>query len=70
MNISIRSHIIENFKNDSIEEIKDAIVQSVNDTDEEVLPGLGVFFSLFWSMASDEIKEEVVQLIKKAIEKN
>lgn len=69
MNISIRGHIIENFKNDSEDEIREAVIQSVNETDEEVLPGLGVFFSLVWTEADDDMKNKIVSSIKQGIEK-
>ena len=43
MDISIREHIINNFKEDSEESIYDAIDESVKNGEEVTLPGLGVF---------------------------
>ena len=69
-NISIRSHIIENFKNDSLEEIKNAVKETVSSLeDEELLPGLGVFFSLIYEEADEEMKEKMITLIKQGLEK-
>ncbi len=69
-NISIRSHIIENFKNDSLEEIKNAVKETVSSLeDEELLPGLGVFFSLIYEEADEEMKEKMIALIKQGLEK-
>ena len=44
MNIDIRGHILNNFKDASIDDIRSSIVDSINDRDEVTLPGLGVFF--------------------------
>ena len=44
MNIDIRTHIKENFKNMSLDDIKESILETISDSDEIVLPGFGVFF--------------------------
>lgn len=66
--MSIREHIIENFKNDDVNSIMDAITSSVNDQDEVVLPGLGVFFKLFWSEADDHVKKQIAELVRKGLD--
>lgn len=68
MNISIRDHIVENFLNDSEESIRDAINSSVLENDEEVLPGLGVFFTLMWENADDSVKATTVKLIREKLD--
>lgn len=69
-NISIRSHIIENFKDNSLEEIESAVKESVNaKNDEELLPGLGVFLSLIYEEASADMKSEIIKLIKQGLDK-
>ena len=52
MDISIREHIINNFKEDSEESIYDAIDESVKNGEEVTLPGLGVFMSIIWENSS------------------
>ena len=47
MNISIKNHIMNNFKGASKEDIKESIVSSFNDKDEITLPDLGCFLELF-----------------------
>lgn len=66
--MSIREHIIENFKNDDVNSIMDAITSSVNDQDEVVLPGLGVFFKLFWNEADDNTKKQIAELVRKGLD--
>ena len=66
----IRDHIINNFKNDSIENIREAITESIKEQDEVTLPGLGVFFSLIWNEADEDKKEEILDLIRKGLDSN
>lgn len=68
MNISIKNHIINNFKNASKKEIKQAIVASSNDLDEITLPGLGVFFNLLWQQSNEEEKEKILNKLKDSLE--
>ena len=69
MNINIRNHIINNFKDLPKEEIKESIVESLEDKDEIILPGFGVFFELLWKYSNDDIKNEILSILNKAIEK-
>lgn len=67
MNISIKEHIINNFKEDSIEEIKEAVNESVESNDEMTLPGLGVFMCLLWENSNEEEKNNILDKIKLAL---
>ena len=65
MNIDIRKYIINNFKNDTKEEIEEAINDSINSKEEEILPGLGVLFELVWnSKLRQEISDTIYKKIK------
>ena len=64
MNIDIRSHILNNFKNTSIEDIKNSIVDSIKDDDDITLPGLGVFFELLWTNSSEEERKTILNKLK------
>lgn len=63
-NISIRHHIINNFKNDDINTIKNAIEESIKEQDELSLPGMGVFLEIIWNNASNELKNEMLKIIE------
>lgn len=67
MELSIKKHIINNFIEDNDEEIKKAIEESINNGDEELLPGLGVFMELLWKCADSNTKEKIVKLIVRGI---
>lgn len=67
MDLSIRNHIINNFKGDDFNELKRAIDESIAENDEETLPGMGVFLELIWQGADDKLKQEMLEIIKKQI---
>lgn len=65
----IKEHIINNFKGDDYKALKEAIDESVESNDEVTLPGLGVFLCLIWEEADQELKNTLIELIKKHLSK-
>jgi small acid-soluble spore protein I (minor) len=56
MDIDVRSYIINNFKDDSIDDIKVSIQDSIDSIEDDPLIGLGVLFEIAWKNSSDEEK--------------
>ena len=69
MEIKIKDYIINKFKNDNKETLKKAINESINEQDEVVLPGLGVFLSLIWQGMDDNEKEKTVNILYSELRK-
>lgn len=67
MNISIREHILNNFKESTLDDVKSSIVDSINDGDEITLPGLGVFFEVLWANSSDKEKDNIVKKLNDSL---
>ena len=63
-NISIRQYIIDSFKGDNESEIRESIGDTIKEGLEEALPGLGVFMEIIWKNASDELKKELLDILK------
>ena len=55
--------------NRNIDTLKRAIDESVASQDEVTLPGLGVFLEIIWENADQELKNQLVDIIKKRVEK-
>ncbi len=66
-NIDIREYIKNNFKEDTIEDIKASIKQSISSHEDDPLIGLGVLFELLWNNSNKEEKEIILKNIKKGI---
>ena len=69
MNISIRKHILSNFKDVSKKEMEETITESIQEKEELTLPGFGVFFELLWQEADKKRKEDIIDILQKAIDK-
>jgi len=65
MNIDIRKSIINNFKDSSLEEIKESIASSIKDSEDITLPGMGVFFEILWKNSNEEEKNNILNKITK-----
>lgn len=63
-NISIRQYIIDNFKGDNESELEESINDTIKEGLEEALPGLGVFMEIIWNNASDDLKKELLEILK------
>ena len=66
-NIDIRNYIIENFKDDNTEKIRDSIETTIKERNEDALIGLGVLFELLWKNLSQEEKEKSLENIRISI---
>lgn len=62
--ISIRKYIIDNFKNDNENEIRESIEETITEGLEEALPGLGVFMEIIWKNANETLKKELIDILK------
>ncbi len=67
MNINIREHIINNFKNDDVDVLRRAIEESIKEQDEIALPGMGVFLEVIWQGASIELRNKMLSILEENI---
>ncbi len=70
MNIDLRKYIINNFKDDNVEDIEKSINMSIDSKEEDPLIGMGVLFELAWINSTKELKDEILSNIKKGITSN
>lgn len=70
MNINIRESIRNNFINSDKKDIEDSINDSIKDKEEIILPGLGVFFEIIWNNSTNELKEELLDILESTLKKH
>ncbi len=66
-NIDIRQYIINNFKEDSVSDIKKSINMSIESKSDDPLIGLGVLFELMWKNSDNNIKNNILENIRKGL---
>ena len=67
--IKIKDYIINNFKDDDKNTLRNAINECVKEEDEETLPGMGVFLSLIWKGINDDTKKELIDSLYDELQK-
>ena len=67
MNIDIREHIKNNFKDCDIKDIKESIEESLKEEDEITLPGMGVFFEILWKNTDESGKDFILNILKSSM---
>ena len=68
--IKIRDYIINNFKDDDINTLRNTITECISLSDDETLPGLGVFLELIWNGSNEDIKKSMLDILYKEIKKS
>ena len=67
MDINIPEHIINNFKGDDENALREAIEESIKENDEIALPGMGVFFEIIWTDADEDMKNKIIEMLKNRV---
>ena len=65
--IDVRKYIINNFKNDNLEDIEKSISTSIESKSDDPLIGLGVLFELMWNNSNNDTKNTILTNIKKGL---
>ena len=61
--MDIRTYIKNNLKDCKEIDVKETVLASVNQSDEVVLPGLGVLFEMLWNNSDDKLKDSIVKIL-------
>ena len=67
--MKIKDYIINNFKDDDVNTLRNTISECIMEDDDETLPGLGVFLELIWQGSDEDIKKSMLDILHNEIEK-
>ncbi|WP_449621194.1 small acid-soluble spore protein SspI [Robertmurraya sp. Marseille-Q9965] len=67
MNLNLRNAIIHNVSGNSQDELRDTIVDAIQNGEEKMLPGLGVLFEIIWNNASEEERKEMLETLESGL---
>ena len=68
--MKIKDYIINNFKEDDINTLRNTITECIQDSDEETLPGMGVFLELIWTGSNEKIRKQMLENLYQELKKN
>ncbi|MCM3669838.1 small acid-soluble spore protein SspI [Mesobacillus maritimus] len=69
MNLNLRNAIIQNVSGNSQDELKDTIVDAIQNGEEKMLPGLGVLFEVIWQNASPQDQQEMLETLEDGLKR-
>lgn len=64
VNLNLRNAIIHNVSGNSQDQLKETIVDAIQNGEEKMLPGLGVLFEVIWKNSSENDKVEMLQTLE------
>ncbi|KAB2334174.1 small acid-soluble spore protein SspI [Cytobacillus gottheilii] len=67
MNLNLRNAILHNVSGNNQDELKDTIVDAIQNGEEKMLPGLGVLFEVIWNNSSEEDKQEMLHTLESGL---
>ena len=67
--MKIKDYIINNFKEDDVNTLRNTITECIQDDDEETLPGMGVFLELIWKGSTEEQRKEMLEVLNNELKK-
>ena len=67
--MEIKDYIIQNFKEDDVNTLRNTITECIMEQDEETLPGMGVFLELIWQGSNEEIKKSMLDILHSELKK-
>ncbi|MBA4548868.1 small acid-soluble spore protein SspI [Thermoactinomyces intermedius] len=69
MNFDIRGAVIHNIHNMNEEELQELVVDSIQQREEKLLPGLGVLFEVIWKNSTEEERQEMIETLRQSLSK-
>ena len=66
-NIDVRKYIVNNFKEDTVDDIEKSITSSIESGEDDPLIGLGVLFEVMWNHSSRDEKTIILSNIRKGL---
>ncbi|MFO1443970.1 small acid-soluble spore protein SspI [Bacillus sp. Bva_UNVM-123] len=67
MDLNLRNAVIHNVSGNTQDELKDTIVDAIQNGEEKMLPGLGVLFEVIWNHSSEQEKQEMLQTLESGL---
>lgn len=64
MNFDLRNAIIHNVSGNTQDQLRDTIVDAIQNGEEKMLPGLGVLFEVIWKNATEDERREMLETLE------
>ncbi|PKR79241.1 small acid-soluble spore protein SspI [Halalkalibacillus sediminis] len=69
MDLNLRQAIRSNVAGNNEEQLEATIIDAIQSGEEKMLPGLGVLFEMIWEQASEEDKDQMLNMLHEEVQK-
>lgn len=67
MDINIRRAVLHNLANNDKSQLRDTIVDAIQDGQEKMLPGLGVLLEVIWQQSDENLRDTMINHLAKGV---
>jgi small acid-soluble spore protein I (minor) len=67
MDINIRRAVLHNLASNDKAQLRDTIVDAIQDGQEKMLPGLGVLLEVIWQQSDENMRNNMVNNLAKGV---
>ncbi|HSU79362.1 MAG TPA: small acid-soluble spore protein SspI [Candidatus Angelobacter sp.] len=67
MDINIRRAVLHNLANNDKSQLRDTIVDAIQDGQEKMLPGLGVLLEVIWQQSDENLRDTMINTLAKGV---
>ncbi|WEG13924.1 small acid-soluble spore protein SspI [Pullulanibacillus sp. KACC 23026] len=67
MDINIRRAVLHNLHNNDKSQLRDTIVDAIQDGQEKMLPGLGVLMEVIWQQSDEATRDILINNLAKGV---
>ncbi|WKB36783.1 small acid-soluble spore protein SspI [Terrilactibacillus sp. S3-3] len=67
MDLNIRKAVIHNISDNDKDQLRNTIVDAIQDGQEKMLPGLGVLFEVIWNESDENLRNQMVDNLEKGV---
>lgn len=67
MDINIRRAVLHNLANNDKAQLRDTIVDAIQDGQEKMLPGLGVLMEVIWQQSDETMRNTMIDNLAKGV---
>ena len=67
MDLNLRKAILENVTDNDKSQLEATIVDAIQNGEEKMLPGLGVFFELIWQQSDQSEQQEMLNALEQGV---
>ncbi|RYM06896.1 small acid-soluble spore protein SspI [Sporolactobacillus sp. THM7-7] len=68
MDLDIRRAVLHNISGNNKDQLKDTMVDAIQDGQEKMLPGLGVLLEVIWNQSDAAFRDQMIEKLEQGVQ--